>query len=144
VALTKSSLDVAEALVALLDANKDNLGVARVYLGDQNLVPTYPAIMVQSGPKRRGIATIRQYEIDFRTYISVLHGKIGEAEANEAAVTKLAEDVEDVLHSDRTLGGIVTTQTWVEAVDPGRRIVKSEHIRTTRLTHRATSREVLL
>lgn len=144
--LTKDSSVVTTYIIGLLRDNAVPLGVKRVYRGETNLIPEYPAISVRSGPKRRGYATTQQYGVDLRTIITIMHGVIGETEQSELDVDLLTEAVENLLHDDRTLGAhpdnLVYT-SWVEAVEPGVRLVGTNQIRATRMTHRAESREVL-
>lgn len=144
-AFTKDSSVVTTYIIDKLEDNLVALGLKAVYRGDQNLIPEYPAATVRSGPKRRDYATTRQYGIEFQTIILVMYGVIGQVELSELAVEEHAEAIENLLHDDRKLGPAedpLVINSWVSAVDPGTRVTSSANIKTTRITHRATSREV--
>ena len=147
-ALTKDSSVVTTYIQDKIENNKGALGLAGVWRGEERqLIPEYPAAIVRSGRKRRTLATLRQYEITFETIILVMFGVVGELQITELAVEELADSVENLLHSDRKLGDESLDQnlvynSWVTAIDPGRAVVASNNIRTTRITWQGQSREV--
>jgi hypothetical protein len=68
------------------------------------------------------------------------HGQIQSTEINKRESEELSELVEQKLHEDFTLGGLVLFG-FVSGIDPGVRFRESEMIRATRLTWEGLSRE---
>lgn len=93
----------------LLDpTNMTNLGLQATWYGDQQLLPTTPAVCVAPGNKKREFqgATYRTLN-EIETYVWVYYGKIQDAQQNLHAATALAEGIETLVHSDLKLGGNV-------------------------------------
>ena len=126
----------------ILEFNKEVLGVQRIYYGQQDLIPDYPAIVVESGTKDRGLidGSTRRFEIILRCTIFVYIGKVQSSEVTEAEAEQLAEQVEDVLHTDMTIGNSVVFG-YVTQSTPGVALRQQTMIRTIRLTWEGQSRQ---
>jgi hypothetical protein len=99
--------------------NKANLAVSSVWYGDQQLLPTTPAVCVVPGEKRREFqgATFRTLN-DIQTYVLVYFGKIQDIQANLHSAMQLAEAIELLVHQDLLLGGNVIS-CLCNIIDPG-------------------------
>jgi hypothetical protein len=139
--LTKSLPIVTEAVKTLLDTNANTLGLLGVFYGDENLIPDYPAATVHGGTKRRVIATTRQYDIFMPVQVILYFGKVDNLRLNTKESELLAESVEDLLHSDRKMGGLVIN-SFVTRMEPGQLVRQSEVVKATRITWEGRSREV--
>jgi hypothetical protein len=120
---TSRSTVVAKAIYTLLSGRKVELGIDEVYYGDHNNIPVGKAITVTPGNKRRELAGVsgpggrgmNNMEILLLVYFSILDD---EASARYA-VDLTAENVEDILHEDTTLNGIIIhgfVSDWIPGV----------------------------
>lgn len=144
---TKSIPVVVQAIHDLLVANAVPAIVSRaqdIYYGEQRLIPQFPAIVVEALPKDRDYANTRQYGITFRVSILVLWGSVDStAEVNRKEVDQKAEAIEDVLHSDKDLGGLLVRNTGhVVRIEPRVALRGAPKMRASRLTWMGESREV--
>jgi hypothetical protein len=141
VANTHKISAVCEAFVNLFELNKASLGIADVFYGDQALIPRTPAVTVESGPKSRlltntGFMTTNTIQIYFMVYF----GKVQDVQQNKRAADQLSEAIEDLVHLDKQLGGLVVTGYIVE-VDPGMaERGKDVLLKANRLTWQGTSK----
>ena len=114
---------MAKAIVEILIEHKGELGLDEIYYGDHNNIPVAKAIAVTPGTKRRELAGVagpggrgmNEMQIVLFLYYSVVED---EATAREAVDT-LAEDIEDILHEDTTLDGIIIhgfVNEWIPGV----------------------------
>ena len=131
---------VTQRVFDILTENADELTLKGVYYGYQQLIPTFPAISIESGAKARGGAGTHRFEIRFSVLMMLEHGQIQSTEINKKESEELSELVEQKLHEDFTLGGLVLFG-YVTGIDPGVRFRESEMIRATKLTWEAISRE---
>lgn len=147
-ALTKSIPVVVQSLVDLVQSSAVPSIVDRVddvYYGEQRLIPRFPAIVVEALPKDRGYANTRQYSITFGVSFLILWGSVdGTAEINRKEVDQKAEALEDILHTDKSLGGLLIRDTGrVTRIEPRVNLRGAPKIRASRLTWMGESREVL-
>lgn len=131
---------ITQRIVDILIENADELTLKGVYYGYQQLIPTFPALSVESGRKARAGSGTHRFEIQFSVLMMLEHGQIQSTEINKRESEELSELVEAKLHEDFTLGGLVLFG-YVAGIDPGVRFRESEMIRATRLTWEAVSRE---
>lgn len=104
---SKSSV-IVQYIVDKIDAAKNGLGIKRVYYGDQNLIPEIPSVTVEAGDKERNYnQTGLQTNVIIPVYIFVYHSGIRDLQITKKADDELAEAIEDLLHSDVNLGGLV-------------------------------------
>jgi hypothetical protein len=126
----------------LLD-NKVALGLADVWYGDQNITPTTPCAVVETGPKRRAYnGAPRRYGIAIDIYIILYLEKIQDQQLNRKQSETLAEDVEALLHQDWTMGGLVI-ESYVATSEPAYATRGRSLVSATRLTLTATSEKML-
>lgn len=108
-ALTDSLLDFSTALYDKFVGLKATLGLEDVFKGDQILIPRSPALCVEPAPKTRDLqGALRRTRNVFETYLIVYHSEIRSPQENLFDAIDLAEQVENYVHLDKTLGGIVT------------------------------------
>jgi hypothetical protein len=108
-----------QVIYDLIITNKTPLGLADVWYGDEDKVPTTPCVAVSSGEKTRVLdGASRRTLVDLTCYLMVYFEKIQGTEQNRKEAETLAEDVEAVLHADSTLGGIVV-HSYVSRSEPG-------------------------
>jgi len=120
---TSRSTVVAKAIQTLLDSRKVELDLDEVYYGDHNNIPVGKAVSITPGNKRRELAGVsgpggrgmNNMEILLLVYYSLLED---EASAR-FAVDTIAENIEDVLHEDTTLNGIIIhgfVSEWIPGI----------------------------
>lgn len=141
-ALTDSLVTVADAIVAILEAKKVQLGIQDFYYGDQDRLPRSPAICVETGEKIRELnGAPRRTLVTLPVYLLVYHGALKAAAAGQRKENDvLAELIETELHkaTNRDLGGIVIHQ-MVTALEPGYQRKTDGLWQTTQITITATS-----
>lgn len=107
--LTASAETVATAVLGVVNAAMNTLGVAVTYYGDQTILDKMPAVCVSPGNKTREFqgASLMTENL-FETYVFVYYGKIQDVQANLHGAQTMADALEATVHQDITLGGIVT------------------------------------
>jgi hypothetical protein len=91
-----------------MNANKVALGVVDVFYGDQRRIPRVPTVCVDPGQKNVEIVGApRLVQNVFTIYIVLYHSQIVDNQINHKASDVLAQAVEDVIHADPTLTGLV-------------------------------------
>ena len=120
--LTEKNSEVAQALVDLLQADWDTIGVPNkddIYYGDQQLYPRFPSVAVESAPQDREIQqTGLQQRIRFHMAIICVTGGLKDMAKRRKDADELAERVVDQIHTDRTLGAIVINGN-ITNIEPG-------------------------
>lgn len=113
--------DLATINQAVIDVLKDDLslGLKDVFYGDQGAVPFTPSATVEVGPTERsynqtGLQTNRIVHITILVY----HGLLADVQTIKKELDEHAQAVEDVLHQDNTLGGLVISGIVI-SVEPG-------------------------
>lgn len=96
-----------------------NLGYAAVYIGDETLIPATPAVSILAGPLTRnpaetGFTSMNVFDATFRIY----HAKLGAQHLNRLECIEIAEDLEEFLLVDKTLGGMLYT-SHCTSIEPG-------------------------
>jgi len=126
-------------IIDLLDDNKAELGVRYIAQLDEDLLPSYPAILVNMEvPVEREQHSTQVFRVVFNIDIWIFHAQltIGKATRSRADI-ELATNVRKLLHSDFTLGDHIIFG-FVSGEYPGRsaRVVggKVSTVVTTRLT----------
>jgi hypothetical protein len=106
--LTNQLKPVADFLEALLETNKGALGLQDVFYGDQNRIPRTPTACVDPGEKRRQLnGAPRRTQLDIVIYILVYHNAVTNVEVLAKTNDKLSEDIENVIHLDAQMGGLL-------------------------------------
>lgn len=124
--LTHKSTVLAQALLQIIRDNKVEVGLdadSFVEYGDHNNITGGKAVTVQAGTKNRELAGVagpggRTLNI-LEVVITVYYLKV-EAEATaRLAVDQIGENIEDLLHQDTRVGGIIIhgfVRQWVPGV----------------------------
>lgn len=132
--MTDDSVVITQKIIDILEANADNLGLAAVYYGDQeDLLPRYPALAVESWPKERKFIGTSQFQITFRVGIMVFHGKIQPRPVTVKQTEELARAIELKLLENTRLDGLVIFG-YVTKIEPGVAVKKSAMLQSTRIT----------
>ena len=93
-------------IVQLLDDNKATLGLKYVAENDEELIPEYPAVLVQTDTLNREIHATQMYLVQFMLDIWVLHADMTESTAVRSRTDiELATNVRKLLHENSTLDG---------------------------------------
>lgn len=93
-------------IVELLDDNKATLGLAYIAENDENLIPEYPAVLVQTDNVNREIHATQQYLVQFLLDIWIFHADMSVSTAVRSRQDiELATNVRKLLHANSTLGG---------------------------------------
>lgn len=127
-----------DAIVQKLDDNKAQLGLRYIAENDENLLPQYPAVLVQTDRTVRTRHATRQFMVEWHLDIWVFHNQL-----SVSAATRSREDIElatairKLLHADMELGGHII-DSFVDGEFPGvsARVIGANvtTIVTTRLT----------
>lgn len=140
---TDKSSVVALAIVDLLQANKDALGVNEVYYGDHVNIPNAKCVAVRVGRKTRDRAGVAgpggRMMNTMPITIMVYNSTVGDEASARLAVDQLAEAIEVLLHQDITLGGL-TVDGFVSEFDPDPTFRQGSMFRTVQLTYTARSK----
>jgi len=121
-----------------VDDNKAGLGIRYIARHDEDLIPSYPCVLLQIGQTEREYHTTGQFLVTFHLDIWVFHNELTVSKATRSEQDiELTTDLRKLLHSDRTLGGHII-QSWVSGEFPGitARVVDTDisTIVTTRMT----------
>lgn len=141
--LTDKSSVVATAVLALLEANKDSLGLDQVYYGDQLNIPQALCAAVRVGRKTRersgAIGPGGRMMNYMPIIINVYNSTVTDEASARLVVDQLAEAIEDLLHQDILLGGL-TIDGYVSEFDPDPVFRTGSMYRTVQLTFLARSK----
>ncbi len=137
-------LQVVDFIYELLDTKKAELGIKYIARIDENLIPEYPAMLINLGPVTRELHATQMFRVVFALDIWVFHAEltVGKAIRSRADV-ELATNIRKLLHEYRTLEGHIV-HGFVNGEFPGQttRIVgtKTSSIVTTRLSWEGENR----
>ncbi len=131
---------ITQAIVDLLKGDA-SLGLKDVYYGDQGAIPRTPAVTVELGNKSRdynqtGLMTNVVPDIQ----IVVYHGLIADVQKIKKELDQFIQAIEDKLHVDNTLGGLVISGI-VSSVEPGVAVVGKAQFYAHRMTWTAMIKE---
>lgn len=133
-ALTDDPSLINQKIIDLLDAEKEDLGLVKIYYGDQGQIPEYPAACVEWLSTNRIIRETGKPEAEIRNGIIIYFGKIQSSEINIKESQEIAQLVTVEMHRHRTLDGLVV-HGFVERADPGVALNSAgEFVKATRLT----------
>lgn len=140
-AYNKRADDLVRTIKTILESNMDALGLRGVYYGDQDKIPHYPAVSVQSGGKDREQRSLHEWGLVLKATIFVHHGKVQSSEITLEEMDGLVEEIENVIHGNLTLNGTVIFG-FVTSVEPGVFLRDEVMVRSTRMSYEAQSKEV--
>jgi len=137
---TDSYLVVLNALEAYLNTRIVELGIKKVWYGNDNLIPETPAINLVPTLKRRVIAgTGAMTENTINVNITIFHSRLENPQVTRKECDALAEQVEGVLHENKHLDGLVIF-SYVSEMEPGVASRNNVMMRATRLGWTASSK----
>jgi hypothetical protein len=111
-----------QAIVDLL-VGDTSLGLADVYYGEQAAIPDVPAATVEMGSKERAYnQTGLQTNLLVNIAVVIYHGQVADVQTTKKELDQYVQAVEDKLHEDNTLGGLVISGIVV-SVEPGVAVV---------------------
>jgi hypothetical protein len=131
-------------IVDLLDSNKAQLGLRYIAQNDENLIPQYPAVLVQTDRVAREFHATQQFLVRFFIDLWVFHAELSSSAAVRSRKDiELAQAIRKLLHTDRSLGGHIV-HGFVSGEHPGvvARVIDSNMVGivTTRLTWEGENR----
>ncbi len=131
---------VTQAIVDLLQDDA-SLGLKEVYYGDQGGIPHVPSATVELGDKTRSYNAIGiQTNVVPQIVIVIYHGLVADVQHIKKELDQFVQAVEDKLHVDNTLGGLVISGI-VSSVVPGVAVIGSAQFYAHRLTWEAMIKE---
>lgn len=135
---------VVRGIYDFLVENKDTLGEdIDIWMGDQNLYPRTPAVTVLGGESRRELVTRPLgTDVTFDVFVMVVHSEITPTENNVLGAQEFAESVEDLLHTNLTLGDLVLFG-MVQRIEMGEIPKATRLLRVSRLTWQGIQRDIL-
>jgi hypothetical protein len=140
--LTSKISEVNQALVDLLKESWNEIGANGpddIYYGDQAKYPRFPSFAIEVGDRANTLyQTGLQTEVEFRAFIMIFHAPIANISSTKKERDELSESVEDIVHTDRRLGGLVV-HGHITRIEPGI-ADRGGLMHTTRLTWEGQSR----
>ena len=125
---------VAQAFFEVLKADKNALGLADVWMGDQRLIAQVPAACVIVGNTNREYAGApRRLEATYEVQVLVYHLKLQDVAESELETAQTTEAVVDRMDQAYTLGGLVI-DGFVKGVEPGYIQKDQSYYKTSRIT----------
>jgi len=95
-----------EYIYDLLDTHKADLGLRYIARHDEELIPQYPAVLLQTDSVERRIHATGLFYVEFGFDLWIFHAQLSVATAVRSLEDiELATNIRKLLHSDRTLGG---------------------------------------
>jgi hypothetical protein len=141
--LTDQVAVVAQYVHDLLEENKVDLGLVDIWYGDQDKIPRQPAACVEAGPKSRDLnGAPRRTSVLMDVYVIIYHEHVTDSEENQKKSEQLAQRVEDFLHQDAQLNGLVI-HSMVTTNEPGYVRRGGAQVKASRLTFQCTSQKML-
>ena len=135
--------DMSVITQAIVDLLKDDasLGLKAVYYGDQSGIPLIPSATVELSSKTREYnQTGLQTNVVPEVAIIIYHGLMADVQTIKKELDQFVQLVEDKLHVDNTLGGLVISGI-VTSVEPGASQVGNALFYAHRLTWEAMIKE---
>jgi hypothetical protein len=135
--------DVGEYLFDLLETNAAELGLGAVYYGDQERLPVTPAACIETGRTTKELVAIpRRVDTEFEAFIILYHNPVQDVSATRREVERLAEAVEDLVHTKPTLDGLVI-HAFVSILEHGYVTKGGTVVRASRLLVTSKSKQNL-
>lgn len=129
-------------IVAKLDDNKATLGLRYIAQHDEELIPEYPAVLVQADDTQRQLHATQMFMVLWDIDLWVFHAEmsIDRAERSKRDI-ELATSIRKLLHSDSTLGGHII-HGFVRNELPGMMANRAQNtaVVTTRMTWQGQNR----
>ena len=139
------SVELTEAIVAVVTAGASSLEIANVYYGDEPLIPTFPSVTVEFSSLTREISETQRFTVQVDILLTIYHGMMQEPEVNTRQSQEIAEGVDNLLSVDRklstVLGGKDIIFNFVTGMTPGFVSRNRKVIRATRIVNRILTKE---
>lgn len=127
------------ALVDIFETDA-TLGIKDVYYGEEANIPRTPAVAIEVSKSRTPYQTGNNYLVTFNAVIDVFHSRYKSKQVTRQECDQFAKSVEDLLHADLKLGGLVIN-SFVSAIQTGGLRRGTTLMQASRLTWQATSRK---
>ena len=102
--LTHKPSVVATRILDLLVAGMTDLGLRKVYYGDQNKVDESPTACVEAGPVNRPMDGVPDMILNtFQVFVIVYHSRVQDNQTTKLEAEQFAEAIEDYLHTNLQL-----------------------------------------
>lgn len=138
-ALVEDLADFTDAVYNLFDGKLSDLGIRAIFYGDQNRIPTTPALCVEPDDETSVYkGAPRMMLVTFRLYLLVYHSAITSPQENRRNSDTLAKDVKAVANADPTLGGLLI-DSYVSNVASGYVVKDRTLMRASRITFEGRS-----
>jgi hypothetical protein len=110
---------VNQKIVDIITEAKESLGIIDVFYGDKALIRSVPTVCVEPSmkaivPTNTQFTAVRVFE----HFVIIYHSRVTDEEARKKETDEVAEAVEDLLNTDKTLDGLVYSG-FVTEVTPG-------------------------
>jgi len=128
-----------------LNENKEIFtpAIQDVFYGDQQQIPRTPAICIEPDGKKRTIEGVpRRAANEYGLYVILYVSAVTDSQSNSRQSVELAEQVEDFLHADPTLDGLVI-HSYCTELEPGYRQRKDTLFRACRIKFEGINKTVL-
>jgi hypothetical protein len=114
-----------------------------LYGDDLGKIAETPTACVETGPKTNEFNGIpRRVMVIQDVYIIIYHERVSDSQQNQRTSEILSDAIEDLLHQDATLGGVVIS-SYVRNTEPGYVVRGGAQIKASRLTLQTTSQVML-
>lgn len=139
--------ELIDMIVARLEAKSGPLGIKYVGAYGENILPSYPAVVVLPGPRAKELHGLHTYQIAFQTEFYIYHAnmtltKRERSKEDLLLVSKIEAELETDLRWADSTGASQVIHGYVSHEEPGvlqPRASKSNVVICTRLTWRALS-----
>jgi hypothetical protein len=138
-----SQVAVTQKIIDLLDVAQGALGIKAVSYGEQELMPDFPWVSVQSGPKTKEQSSTGRFKVQFTVIIHIWHGRVQSSEVTRKQTEQIAEGVVNELENHFDLDGAFPGFVfgYVRLVEPGSLPREGVMVRVTRLQWVGEARE---
>lgn len=114
-----------------------------IFYGDQVRIPRVPALCIFGGVRARGLEGIVRTDNNITVYLILYYMSARESsQLNAQKMDVMAEELEELLHTDLQMGGLVT-HGYVRSVEPGWAMRENGLMQATRLTWQGYNRTSL-
>jgi hypothetical protein len=126
-----------------LVAASPELGINDIFKGDQLKIARTPTVCIEPTTKRRQlVGAPRRTETEVEFDLLVYHSRVDDNQRNREDLDILADGIEEVIHKDPTMGGLVI-HSMVSSMDPGYSAKGSVFYRAYKITVQCQIREML-
>lgn len=141
---TYQASKVVRALITLFESHPE-LGIEKIYYGDQESIPEAPAVCVEPGRFDRELAGVPfQTKNTFEILILIYSTGLGGNEQIQLQLDELTEAIQEMLHINaKDLGGLVTFG-FSTRIEYGYSIKANRLVRANRITWTANSKTHLV